>query len=144
MEKLNLESSIKITQAAFEKSKELNTAPLTVAILDSGGAVISLQRQDGASLMRPDIAIGKAWGAVALGKPSRLLGQDAQERPAFISAINTLARGNIVPVAGGVLVRNSDNEIVGAVGITGDLSDVDEQCAVSGIQAAGLVADAAG
>ncbi|SEG50830.1 GlcG/HbpS family heme-binding protein [Marinobacterium lutimaris] len=142
MEKLNLESSIKITQAAFEKSQQLNTAPLTVAILDSGGAVISLQRQDGASLMRPDIAIGKAWGAVALGKPSRLLGQDAQERPAFISAINTLAQGNIVPVAGGVLVRNADNEIVGAVGITGDLSDVDEQCAIAGIQAAGLVADA--
>lgn len=142
MGKLDLESSIKITQAAFGKSRELNTNPLTVAILDAGGTLISLQRQDGSSMMRPDIAIGKAWGAVALGKSSRLLGQDAQERPAFISALNTLAQGNIVPVPGGVLVRNSANEILGAVGITGDLSDVDEQCAISGIQAAGLIADA--
>ncbi|MBV1787137.1 heme-binding protein [Marinobacterium sp. D7] len=142
MGKLDLESSITITRAAFGKSLELNTAPLTVAILDASGTLISLQRQDGASMIRPDVAIGKAWGAVAVGKSSRALGEDAQNRPAFISALNTLAQGKIVPVPGGVLIRNSDNEIVGAVGISGDLSDIDEQCAVFGIEAAGLVADA--
>nr|WP_281419240.1 heme-binding protein [Marinobacterium ramblicola] len=117
---------------------------MTVAILDAGGTLVSLQRQDGAGMIRPDVAISKAWGAVAMGKSSRALGEDAQNRPAFISALNTLAQGKIVSVPGGVLIRNSDNEIVGAVGISGDLSDVDEQCAVFGIEAAGLVADAGG
>ncbi|MBV1788349.1 heme-binding protein [Marinobacterium sp. D7] len=130
--------------AAFGKSLELKTEPLTVAILDAGGTLVSLQRQDGAGMIRPDVAISKAWGAVAMGKSSRALGEDAQNRPAFISALNTLAQGKIVSVPGGVLIRNSDNEIVGAVGISGDLSDVDEQCAVFGIEAAGLVADAGG
>jgi len=142
MVRLDLESSIAITQAAFGKSRELSAAPLTVAILDSAGKLISLQRQDGSSMLRPDIAIGKAWGAVAMGKSSRELGRDALERPAFISSLTTLAQGHLVPVAGGVLVRNSDNEVVGAVGISGDLSDVDELCAITGIQAAGLIADA--
>ncbi len=141
MVRLDLENSITIIKAAFKKSRELNTSPLTVAILDSAGKLISLQRQDGSSMLRPDIAIGKAWGAVAMGKSSRELSRDALERPAFISSLTTLAQGHLVPVAGGVLVRNSDNEVVGAVGVSGDLSDVDEQCAISGIQAAGLIAD---
>lgn len=139
---LDLESSITITEAAFGKSRELSASPLTVAILDNAGKLISLQREDGSSMLRPEIAIGKAWGAVAMGKSSRELGRDAHERPAFISAVNTLAQGNLIPVAGGVLVRNGDNEVVGAVGISGDLSDVDELCAITGIQAAGLIADA--
>ncbi|MBV1788351.1 heme-binding protein [Marinobacterium sp. D7] len=122
----------------------VRTSTLTRQQAKPGGTLISLQRQDGASMIRPDVAIGKAWGAVAVGKSSRALGQDAQNRPAFISALNTLAQGKIVPVAGGVLIRNSDNEIVGAVGISGDLSDVDEKCAVFGIESAGLVADAGG
>ncbi|MBN0987781.1 GlcG/HbpS family heme-binding protein [Amphritea pacifica] len=142
MVRLDLENSITIIQAAFNKSRELNTSPLTVAILDSAGRLISLQRQDGSSMLRPDIAIGKAWGAVAMGKSSRELGRDALERPAFIASLTTLAQGHLVPVAGGVLVRNSDNEVVGAVGVSGDLSDVDELCAITGIEAAGLIADA--
>ncbi|GGK55009.1 GlcG/HbpS family heme-binding protein [Amphritea balenae] len=142
MSRLDLDKSITITRAAFNKSQELSTSPLTIAILDNGGKLISLQRQDGASMMRPDIAIAKAWGAVALGKSSRCLGQDAENRPAFISALNTLAQGNLVPVPGGVLIRNDLNEVVGAVGISGDTSDIDELCAISGVQAAGLVADA--
>ncbi|WP_432474216.1 GlcG/HbpS family heme-binding protein [Amphritea sp. HPY] len=141
MSRLNLESSITITQAAFDKGLELKTSPLTVAILDNGGKLISLQRQDGASMMRPDIAIGKAWGAVAMGKSSRALGEDAQDRPAFVSALNTLAQGSLIPVAGGVLIRDEKNEVLGAIGITGDTSDIDEQCAISGVKAAGLFVD---
>lgn len=139
---LTLERSIAITQGALAKSQVLNAAPLTVAILDQGGKLVSLQRQDGSSMMRPDIAIAKAWGAVAMGKSSRLLATDAQERPAFVSALNTLAHGNLIPVPGGVLIRDENREVVGAVGISGDSSDIDELCAISGVQAAGLVADA--
>lgn len=141
MNPLNLDRSIAITEGAFAKSRVLNSAPLTVAILDQGGRLISLQRQDGSSMMRPEIAIAKAWGAVAMGKSSRLLATDAQERPAFVSALNTLAHGNLIPVPGGVLIRDEDEAVIGAVGISGDTSDIDELCAISGVQAAGLNTD---
>lgn len=141
MSNLNLASSIVITEQAFNKSRELEASPLTVAILDQGGKLISLQRQDGSSMMRPEIAVAKAWGAVAMGKSSRSLGDDAQQRPAFVSALNTLAQGNLIPVPGGVLIRNDDGEVLGAVGISGDTSDIDELCAVSGVKAAGFSAD---
>jgi uncharacterized protein GlcG (DUF336 family) len=115
---------------------------LTVAVLDAGGHLITLQREDGASLLRPQIAIGKAWGAIALGKGSRLLAQDAQQRPAFFAALNSLGQGSVVPVPGGVLIRDQDGSVLGAVGISGDLSDVDEQCAIRAIETQGLRADA--
>ncbi|MEH6473737.1 MAG: heme-binding protein, partial [Halopseudomonas sp.] len=90
----------------------------------------------------PDIAIAKAWGAVAMGKSSRSLASDAQQRPAFVSALNTLAHGNLMPVPGGVLIHDEYDQIVGAVGISGDTSDIDELCAISGVETAGLVAKA--
>ncbi|MEH6651350.1 MAG: heme-binding protein [Motiliproteus sp.] len=142
MNSLNLNSSMTIAQEAFNKSRELNAAPLTVAVLDQGGRLISLQRQDGSSMMRPDIAIAKAWGAVAMGKSSRSLASDAQQRPAFVSALNTLAQGNLIPVAGGVLIHDDNDAVIGAVGISGDTSDIDELCAIYGVEAAGLVAKA--
>jgi uncharacterized protein GlcG (DUF336 family) len=114
---------------------------LTVAVLDQAGRVVSLQREDGSSLLRPEIATAKAWGALALGKPSRLIAADAENRPAFIGAVNTLAQGNIMPVAGGVLVRDDAGVIVGAVGISGDTSDVDELCAMAGVAVSGLRGD---
>jgi uncharacterized protein GlcG (DUF336 family) len=115
---------------------------LTVAVLDAGGHLITLQREDGASLLRPQVAIGKAWGAIALGKGSRLLALDAQQRPAFIAALNSLGQGSVVPAPGGVLIRDHAGNVLGAVGISGDLSDVDEQCAITAIEALGLRADA--
>jgi uncharacterized protein GlcG (DUF336 family) len=139
---LSLETALDITRHALVASRELSTAPLTIAVLDAGGHLLSLQREDGASMLRPQIAIGKAWGAVALGKSSRVLAADAQQRPSFIAAVNTLAQGNVVPAPGGVLIRNSANEVIGAIGISGDASDIDEQCAIRGVQALGLVADA--
>lgn len=142
MSTISLETALDITRQALAVSRELSTAPLTIAVLDAGGHLVTLQREDGASMLRPQIAIGKAWGAVALGKSSRLLAADAQQRPSFIAAVNTLAQGNVVPAPGGVLIRNSANEVIGAIGISGDASDIDEQCAIRGIQAAGLVADA--
>lgn len=138
---LTLQQALAITHGAFDAGVSQKSAPLTVAILDSGGKLISLQRQDGSSMMRPDIAIAKAWGALALGCSSRKLAQDADNRPAFISAINVLANGNMVPVPGGLLIKDSEQNVVGAVGVSGDLSDLDENCAMQGIQHADLYSD---
>ena len=142
MTTLTLETAVSISNHALAVGRELRTAPLTIAVLDAGGHLIPLQRQDGASLLRPQIAIGKAWGAVALGKGSRLIAADAQQRPAFIGAVNNLADGNLVPAPGGVLIRDARGQVIGAIGISGDTSDIDEQCAVSAVEAAGLKADA--
>ena len=142
MSLLNLNVATTLTSRALAVGHEIGAAPLTVAVLDAGGHLISLQREDGASLLRPQIAIGKAWGALALGKGSRLIAADAQQRPAFIGAVNNLADGNLVPAPGGVLIRTAQGELIGAIGITGDTSDIDEQCAVSAVQSVGLQADA--
>jgi uncharacterized protein GlcG (DUF336 family) len=142
MSALNLHTATTISNRALALGRELSAAPLTVAVLDAGGHLISLQREDGASLLRPQIAIAKAWGAVALGKGSRAIAADAQQRPAFIGALNNLADGKLVPAAGGVLIRDVRGEVIGAIGITGDTSDIDEQCAIGAVQAAGLKADA--
>ncbi|HLA29691.1 MAG TPA: heme-binding protein [Pseudomonas sp.] len=142
MSALNLHTATTISNHALALGRELSAAPLTVAVLDAGGHLISLLREDGASLLRPQIAIAKAWGAVALGKGSRAIAADAQQRPAFIGALNNLADGKLVPAAGGVLIRDERGAVIGAIGITGDTSDIDEQCAIGAVQAAGLKADA--
>ncbi|WP_415721798.1 GlcG/HbpS family heme-binding protein [Photobacterium ganghwense] len=141
MGSLSLQQALAIIAGTFQAGKQCNCAPLTVAVLDSGGKLITLQRQDGASMMRPDIAIAKAWGALALGCSSRKLAQDADTRPAFISAVNVLAHGNMVPVPGGLLIRDASKTVLGAVGVSGDLSDIDEQCAINGIGFADLYSD---
>lgn len=141
MGSLTLEQALSVTNGTFQAGIKSQTAPLTVAVLDNGGKLISLQRQDGSSMMRPDIAIAKAWGALALGCSSRKLAQDADNRPAFISAVNVLAHGNMVPVPGGLLIRDAENNILGAVGVSGDQSDIDESCALGGIDYAQLYSD---
>ncbi|WP_369959450.1 heme-binding protein [Pseudomonas benzenivorans] len=141
MSTLNLNTATLISNRALAVGREIGAAPLTVAMLDAGGHLISLQREDGASLLRPQIAIAKAWGALALGKGSRLIAADAQQRPAFIGAVNNLAGGNLVPAPGGVLIRDEEGEVIGAIGITGDTSDIDERCAISAVESQGLEAD---
>ncbi|WMC10962.1 heme-binding protein [Oceanimonas pelagia] len=141
MNTVSLEQALAITQGALQRGKEMSAAPLTVAVLDSAGVLVSLQREDTASLMRPDIAIAKAWGSIALGRSSRGLAEMAAARPGFMQSLNTLGEGKILPAPGGVLIRDENNLIIGAVGITGDLSDVDEACAVAGIEKVGLKAD---
>ena len=142
MSALTLKVALDLTAQALNTGRQISAAPLTVAVLDSGGHLLALQREDGASLLRPSIAIGKAWGAIALGKGSRLLALDAQQRPAFFAALNGMGQSDVVPAPGGVLIRNEAGQVVGAVGISGDTSDIDEQCAISAIEALGLRADA--
>ena len=142
MSALTLKVALELTARALSIGRQINAAPLTVAVLDSGGHLLALQREDGASLLRPSIAIGKAWGAIALGKGSRLLALDAQQRPAFFAALNGMGQSDVVPAPGGVLIRNEAGQVIGAVGISGDTSDIDEQCAISAIEVLGLRADA--
>lgn len=114
--------------------------PLTIAVVDAGGHLIMLVREDGTSNLRPEIAQGKAGGAVAMGLGSRTLYERAKTQPYFMQAMNALAKGVLVPVPGGVLVRDG-GQIIGAVGVTGDSSDNDEAAAIAAIEAAGFVAD---
>ena len=117
------------------------TLTLDQAVLDAGGHLTALKREDGSSLLRPEIAGGKAWGALGMGFGGREFARRAAANPAFIQAISAASGGRIIPVAGGVLIRNQAGDILGAVGISGDTSENDEICAVYGIGCAGLVAD---
>lgn len=137
---LTLDAANTILAATLAKGRELGLKPLCVTVLDAGGATKALAREDGSSLMRPKIAHGKAYGAIAMGLGSRALYERAQQQPYFIQAMNGLADGALVPAAGGVLIRR-EGAIIGAVGVTGDNSDNDEACAIAGIRAAGFSAD---
>lgn len=130
-----------IVDQSLEHGRTLGLPPLTVAVLDAAGCLVSFKREDGSSLLRPDIAQAKAYGALGMGIGSRAIAARAAVAPAFVSAVNALAGGRLIPVPGGVLIRTSGKAIIGAVGITGANSDQDEACAVAGIAAAGFVAD---
>ena len=141
MAELTLDVARKILDAALAKGVEKKLKPLVITILDARGCVKVTAAQDGTSLMRAEIAHGKAYGALAMGMGSRALFQRAQEQAYFVSAVNTLAQGRLVPVPGGVLIQDGGG-LLGAVGVSGDTSDNDEICAVAGIEAAGLKANA--
>jgi uncharacterized protein GlcG (DUF336 family) len=138
MGSLTLEQASIIVDAALGKGAELGFKPLTVVVLDDGGNMKAMKRQDGAGPFRPQIALGKAWGAVGMGAPSRFIEKLAQERPYFVNSLAAASGGRLVPVAGGVLIRDADGVIIGSVGISGDTSDNDETCAIAGIKAANL------
>lgn len=141
MTDLTLDVARKILDAALAKSIEKKLKPLVVTVLDARGCIKASAAQDGTSLMRGEIAHGKAYGALALGMGSRAIFQRAQEQAYFVDAVNTLARGAMVPVPGGVLIHDGGGALLGAVGISGDTSDNDEACALAGIEAAGLKAN---
>lgn len=142
MTDLSLAKALKIISAALAKARELGLKPLSVVVLDAGGHVKAFQRQDGASMMRFEIASGKAYGALAVGAGSRWLNAQAETRPHFLEGLSAVSGGKIVAVPGGVLIRDRKSAIIGAVGITGDSSDNDEIAAIAGIQAAGFTPDA--
>lgn len=134
---LTLEKAALIVDGALAKAREMNIRPICVAVLDDGGHLKALKREDGASVLRPQIAIGKAWGAIGMGESSRSLAGRLKDRPAFLGALSDMSGGKVVPVAGGVLITDG-NTIIGAAGASGGTADEDEGCVVAGIQAAGL------
>jgi len=138
MSRVTLEQANAVISAALEKGRALGLKPLTVVVLDAGGHIVGLQRQDGASNLRPQIAIAKASGALALGVSSRKIGEMAQERPTFIAALGAISAGGVLPAAGGIILVDGAGAAIGAIGITGDTSDNDETCALAGAAAAGL------
>lgn len=139
MTKLTLDHANTIIASALSHAAAGGLRPLTVAVLDDGGHLVAFQRQDKSPIMRPQVAMGKAWGALAMGRSSRGLATLAAERPAFVSALVSASDGRMIPVPGGVLIRNAAGDTMGAVGISGDTSDKDEEAAVAGIKAAGLM-----
>src|SRR5512139_2554592 len=138
---LTLAAGNVIADRSLEKGREKGFAPLTVAVLDAGGQIKVLKREDGSSLLRPEIAVGKAWGVLGMGFGGRELFRRAAKMPAFFNALSDMSGGRMVPVPGGVLIRSASGEILGSVGISGDASENDEACAVHGVTAAGLVPD---
>ena len=141
MTDLTLDAARKIVDAALAKGLEKKLNPLAIAVLDARGCMKAFAAQDGTSLKRGEIAHGKAYGALSLGMGSRALFKRAQEQAYFISAVNTMLQGALVPVPGGVLILDSNGALLGAVGISGDTSDNDEACAIAGISAAGFTAN---
>lgn len=129
-----------IVEQALGYGKQLKLPPLTVAVLDSRGCLVVFKREDDTSLLREQIAQAKAWGALAMGSGGRGLAQKHAIAPGFFASITELAGGRMVPVPGGVLIRDADGKLLGAVGVSGAAPDGDEACAVSGIESAGLVA----
>jgi uncharacterized protein GlcG (DUF336 family) len=138
---LTLATANRIIAAALEKGAELGLKPLTVVVLDASGTPRAMQSQDGSSVLRHKIAHGKAFGAVGLGIGSRAIFKRAQEQPFFVDAVATASGGALIPVPGGVLMRDGEGMLLGAVGVTGDTSDNDEAAAVYGIEQAGLFAE---
>lgn len=130
-----------IIAKALSQARELNLKPLAIVVLDDRGAVRAAAAEDGTSLRRFEVAHGKAYGALALGLGSRSIGKRAREQPSFVAAVSHIAGGALVPVPGGVLLKNRDGILLGSVGASGDTSDNDERVVLAGIEAAGLVGD---
>ena len=142
MNRLSLDQANVIIKNALAKGIEMGFHPLTVVVLDAGGHMKAMQSQDKSSISRREIAEGKAYSTLAMGFGGRELQRRASKMsPLFFSAVSDATGGRMIPVPGGVLIKDSDSEILGAVGISGDLSENDEICAVAGILATGLTPD---
>jgi uncharacterized protein GlcG (DUF336 family) len=137
---VTLAQATTIVDVALKKGRDTSCAPLTVAVLDAGGHLVAFKREDRSGILRYDIANGKAWGALGMGFGSRELADRAGKNPLFFGVLATVSHGRLVPVPGGVLIKDEGGTVLGAVGISGDTSDKDETCAIAGIEAAGLMA----
>ena len=141
MTSISLDQATIVVDAAIAAGRAAGLMPLTVAVLDKGGHLVALKREDGSGILRVEIATGKAYASLGMGVSARLLRDRLADRPNFVSGISAAAEGRFVAVPGGVLIRNGDGDILGAVGISGDTSDKDEYCAIEGVKAAGLSPD---
>ena len=138
---LDLDTATRITDEVLRLRVQHGLLPLAVAVLDSGGQVVSYRREDGCGVLRHDIAHGKAWGALGMGMATRQIRDRLANRPTFQAALAAAAGGRFIPTPGGVLIVNPQGQAIGAVGISGDASDKDEFCAIEAIRSAGLQAD---
>jgi uncharacterized protein GlcG (DUF336 family) len=139
---LKLAQANQIIDGAFKKAAQTKVRPLAVVVLDASGNIVASQRQDGASMFRFDVALGKAWGAVAMGASSRALANRAKTNPNFFITLAATAKGKFLPQTGAALIKDAEGNIIGAAGASGGTGDEDEACCVAGIEVAGLTADA--
>jgi uncharacterized protein GlcG (DUF336 family) len=138
---MKLDDAQKILSTALATARSRSFKPLAVAVLDARGALKAFAAEDGTSLKRAEVAIGKAHGALAMGVGSRRLAAMAAERPYFLAAVTHAVGGSMIPVPGGVLIKDAAGALVGAVGVSGDTSDNDETAALAGIEAVGCKGD---
>jgi uncharacterized protein GlcG (DUF336 family) len=141
MTSVTLDQASAIVDAALAKAHELGLRPLAVTVLDPGGNPVVLKREDRAGLLRPSIAHAKAWGCVGMGVGGAAGARHATRDPAFFAALAAISEGRIASSRGGVLIRDKDGEVLGAVGVSGDRPEHDEACAVAGVESQGLTAD---
>jgi uncharacterized protein GlcG (DUF336 family) len=141
MYEIGLADAQKLIAVALETARAHKMNPLGVVVLDARGVMKAYAAEDHVSLRRAEVATAKAYGALAMGSGSRSLAKRAREMPHFIAAASHIAEGKLMPVPGGVLIRDAQKKILGAVGVSGDTSDNDELVAKAGIAAIGLVAD---
>jgi len=141
MSSLTLAQASTIVDVALKTGRDANFQPLTVAVLDAGGHLVAFKREDKSGLLRFDIAFGKAWGALGMGFGGRTLAGRAPKSQLFFTTLAAASGGRFVPVIGGILIRDAAGDVIGAVGISGDVSENDEKCGIAGVEAAGLKAD---
>lgn len=141
MSALSLAQANQIINKAIEKAREMNIPPVGVVVLDESGNIKAVQREDGASMFRFDVARGKAWASVGMGVPSRKLAERAKGNPNFMVALAATAAGKFLPQPGAVLIRDAAGNILGAAGASGGTGDEDEAICAFGVEQAGLVAD---
>jgi uncharacterized protein GlcG (DUF336 family) len=138
---ITLAQSNRIIEAIFARGRELNCRPLSVLVVEPGAKVKAFQKEDDSSMMRFEMAYGKAYAALALGRSSSLVRIRTEERPLFMQYLMHASDNQIFPEGGGMLVRDQEGEVIGAVGVTGDTQERDEELAAHGIRAAGLKTD---
>jgi len=139
---LKLEQSNRIIEAIFSRGRELGCRPLSVVVVEPGAKVKAFQKEDGSAMMRFEMAYGKVYAALSLGRSSSLVRIRTEERPLFMQYVIRASGDQIFPEGGGMLIRDNDGEVIGAVGVTGDTQERDEELAAHGIRAAGLKTDA--
>jgi uncharacterized protein GlcG (DUF336 family) len=135
---LTLVQANKIIEAALASAREKGHRPMAVVVLDEGGHVKAVQREDDASMFRVDVATGKAWAAVGMGAPSRELLERAKQNPVFFGGLSATAHGKFLAQTGAVLIKDGQGRIVGAAGASGGTGDEDEAICIVGVKAAGL------
>ena len=140
MSKLTLAQANTLIDSALTEGRKRNLSRLAVAVLDQGGHLIAFKREDGASFFRFELAFGKAWGALGMGFGTRELYERSTKFPTFVASLAAASQGRMIPSPGGVLIADADGELIGAVGVSGDMGDNDELCAVAGIEMIGLKA----
>ena len=141
---VNLAQASTIIDTALKKARELKQMSQTLVVLDAGGHVVAAKREDGSGIIRFEVAVGKAYGALGMGWGSRTMMERAAQNPNFLTAIAAASGGRLVPNPGGILIRDAAGAIIGALGISGDTADNDEIIGIAGIEAAGLKDDPGG